>query len=356
MDQGACLLRPYNLTSTATKMVISERSNALSAFLSTWDGKIMCFRCDPKFNHVRMLQTFDLSKSPLIPILGLAVGESKMYYSCEGDDGKDTIFETDINSQVIVPTVIGKHYAPINHLMLLNDKQLCSFSWDGYCNIWDLRTNDGPIMRHKLQYGGNVVDIKKHKDTILGIIGGEKLFTLNAKNITEEPAYFSLKGLNPNQTMTSLAIDPFYEKELEFCVGTVDGRIIYAKKDPVKPELSSIKSQWRCHYHETSQHSIVYPVKSVVYHSTFEKLLFSGGDDGRVNFHDVNKSSAYKKDLFKDPMPVTHVDVSHDGSYVVAAKGYGWKSDKDSILSYKEGSPQPQILVYALADSDMPEE
>lgn len=355
MDQS--ILHPYKLPSTATKMVLSERNSNLSMFVSTWDGKIQCLSWNSKFNHIRQLQKFDLSKSNLIPILGLAVGEAKLYYSCEGDDGKDSIFEIDLNSKSdpIETTLIGKHSAPINHLMLLDNKQLCSFSWDGYCNIWDLRHDDGPIAKHKLQYGGNVIDIKKHNDTILGIVGGDKLFTLNGKDVTQEPAYFSLKGLNPGQTMTSISIDPYPETELEFSVGTIDGRVIYAKKDPAKADLSQIKSQWRCHYHESSPHTVVYPVKSLVHHPSFEKLLFSGGDDGRVNFHDMNRSSAYKKDLFKDTVPVTHVDISPDGFYVVAAKGYGWRSDKASILS-SQAADSAQIVLYTLADDDMPAE
>ena len=335
----------YALSSPVTRLCTQNNSDGINIFAATWSGALHCIKVLNEPLQFRKIQEYKLSGSDYHPVLGLTVLKNKVYYSCENKDGGYSLNEMDLNASEDDKAVLGVHDSPINRIIPLDENTLYSFSWDGDCKIWDLRSSTRtPIGKYNLK--GPVTDIRKHGNTIYGIVDSMRIFTMNISDPHADsgPNYVNVINHDRQDRFLSICSDP--DDPSFFCIGTREGRLGRYKYDEAKKE-ATLDVSYKAHCYPKA--NIVFPANSIQYHPTFGNVIFSGGSDGRATLIDLTQQKTYKR-LFEDTSPITQLEFDDEGGYLVVAKGQDLTLDPKEIMRQVEN--KAKIVVHNITDDD----
>jgi len=362
-------LHSIDIPCTATKICLSENSESLIIFVATWDGHLLSIKYDEKRTIIICQQQIDITKDRSKPVLAVAELDNVAYVSAEVSEDEWAIYQIkfteDRNFDIKKQPIIGTHSKPINQLIIGEDRKLYSFGFDGLCQVWDLNEiHSFPMKSFSL---GKIVTQVQSKDSyILCVLAGESFVLINTDGTQSEPVYFNARSEHlKNSKITSLSINKIDSEEknreemLDFALGTVDGRVIHCEytlpeRPGEKSKSQNLKAGGVVYAHQAvyKEKQISFPINALAYHASFIGLLFSGGGEGKVKFHDFPIQKVYKSLFDDDLMPVSHILANLTGEYIVIAKGYGWHPDQNKILSGE--NEKAKIYIYVLDQVDLP--
>lgn len=362
-------LYSIDIPCTATKICFREAAEALFVFAATWDGKLISIKYDEKRKTLSSQREIDITSDRSKPVLAIAELDNKVYVSAELPEEVWGIYQTDFagddDFDIKKQPLVGKHTKPINQLVIGQDRRLYSFGFDGECKVWDLNEiHSFPVKSYEL--GKIVTQVQQKGSYILCVLEGKSFALLDTNDIESEPVYFSVKSeFLKDAKITSLSINESPQEEnshddlLDFAIGTIDGRVIHCeyflserlgdKQKVQNPKAGGVVLAHQI-LHKNKQ--ISFPVNAIAYHRSFDGLLFSGGGEGRVRFHDFPVQKVYET-LFLDLVPVSHIMTNLAGDVVIIAKGFGWHPDQNKIFG-KEGHEKAKIYIYLIDEEDLP--
>jgi len=363
-------IHSIDIPCTATKICLCENSESLIVFVATWDGYLLSIKYDEKRNTILRQQQIDITKDRSKPVLAVAELDNIAYVSAEVSDNEWAIYQIkftgDDDFDLKKQTIIGTHSKPINQLIIGEDGRLYSFGYDGLCQVWDLNEIHTFAMK-SFSLEKIVTQVQRKDSYILCVLAGESFALINTNGTQSEPVYFNAKSEHlKNSKITSLSINKVEpengspEDMLDFALGTADGRVIHCeyslserpgeKFKAQNPKAGGVVYAHQAVYKGTK---ISFPINAIAYHTSFQGLLFSGGCEGKIKFHDFPIQKVYKSMFDGDLMPVSHILVNLTGEFVVIAKGYGWHPDKNKILG-SDGQEKAKIYIYLLDQDDVP--
>ena len=362
-------LYSVDIPCTVTKICFSEVPDGLFIFAATWDGKLILIKYDEKGQTLLSQREIDITNDPSKPVLAIAELDNKVYVSAEISEKLWGIYQIDLTRNDDFDrerlSLVGKHTKPINQLVVGQDRKLYSFGFDGLCQVWNLdEIRTFPFAEYEL--GKIVTQVQKKDNYILCVLEGKSFALLDTMDTQSEPVYFSVKSeFLKDAQITSLSINEAQENPrddlLDFALGTVDGRVIHCEYslserpgDKLKGQNPKAGGVVLAHQILHKNQQISFSVNAIAYHKSFSGLLFSGGGEGKVKFHDFSMQKIYNN-IFDDLVPVSHILTNLAGDVVIVAKGFGWHPDQNKILG-RDKQEKAQVYIYIIDESDLPTE
>ena len=327
------------------KFIPTQNVNYLAT--GGWDNKLRVFNINYNIINMNLNEEAQISSN-----LEYSYCHNSPIFSLSWEGNSGRIFTGCADGSVNVLdmakknlTTIGNHKSACKEVIYHpNYNILLTGGWDGFINIFDLRSS-GPVCSY--QFENKVYSMSCAKD----------LFVVGLSEV--KIAYFNLKKLQNNIFKPELIFNSHLKYQTRkvcvfpdgkgFAEGSIEGKVaiknIEDLNNPpsINNETGTTMGQdekgitdfaFRCHRSTNNTPTLVYSINDIAFNPVYGTFCTVGSDGNYCIWDKCNKTRLFERNDSSNKTPLTACDYNSNGNLLAFASGYDWSRGAEAAREY----------------------